>query len=120
MASAGSVKSCVQKLLREQGKPVVMVAHDRRHDRPIGVQLASDPIPTNYHVIKTFYPPKTLTAVQRFERMAKLFYKDTGFIAPGKDVPAEIGGDEYDRERRAAWDAWLNPSNSSPLQEPNK
>lgn len=41
-----------------------------------------------------------------FERMAEKFYAETGFIAPGRSVPLEMGGYNED-ERQAAWVAFF-------------
>lgn len=45
----------------------------------------------------------------RFERLAEAFYRETGLIAPGKDVAAAYGmaDDDYDR-RCSAWARWLD------------
>lgn len=43
-----------------------------------------------------------------FERLAEDFYRETGFIAPGKSVPLEMAATQHDDERRAAWRKWLN------------
>ncbi len=47
-----------------------------------------------------------MDANERFEYMAELFYKETGFMAPGKDSPAGMGA--TDREaRQAKWGKWI-------------
>jgi len=47
--------------------------------------------------------------LDRFERMAALFQKETGFMAPGKDSPAAgYAGEAHERERQEAWKAWSN------------
>jgi hypothetical protein len=51
-------------------------------------------------------PPSPEGANERFERIAAEFYEDTGYLRPGKDVPAAVGGESYDRERNAAWKIW--------------
>ena len=44
------------------------------------------------------------------ERAAEMFYRDTGFLAPGKAYPL---GMEYDDEkRRAAWNKWVERKNA--------
>lgn len=50
--------------------------------------------------------PEMLSATERYERDAAQFYDDTGFIAPGKDVPAAMGGESYET-RAGAFRAWL-------------
>ncbi len=45
--------------------------------------------------------------ISRFERIAAMFKRDTGFTAPGKDVsPAAYEGAERGRERDERWNAW--------------
>ena len=47
-----------------------------------------------------------------FETEAAAFRKATGFICPGKDIPAAMNPtDEYMRERRLAWEAWCDGRN---------
>lgn len=46
-----------------------------------------------------------MKANERFEYMAELFYKETGFMAPGKDSPAAFGVTDRD-ERDAKWKEW--------------
>ena len=50
-----------------------------------------------------------LDANERFEQLAKEFYADTGFMAPGKDYPAAAGNcPEADESyRQDVWHAWL-------------
>lgn len=46
--------------------------------------------------------------LEEFEDMAREFYEETGYLAPGKDFPAALAGDprgEYDT-RLAKWTAW--------------
>ncbi|KKL89662.1 hypothetical protein LCGC14_1912460, partial [marine sediment metagenome] len=42
----------------------------------------------------------------RYERLAKKFYKKTGMMAPGKDAPAAMGGPDP-RTREKAWNEFL-------------
>lgn len=42
----------------------------------------------------------------RYERLAEAFYNATGKMAPGKDVSAEMGGDDLD-ERVAMWRVFI-------------
>lgn len=44
--------------------------------------------------------------VQRFERIAEEFRRDTGFLRPGKSEPPGYAMDEV--ERQAAWEKWVN------------
>lgn len=46
-------------------------------------------------------------SVERFERLAAAFYRDTGGMMPGKDTPA--AGDQPDiEESRKKYDAWID------------
>lgn len=47
-----------------------------------------------------------MNANERFEYMAKLFYKETGLMAPGKDSPAAFGVTDRE-ERQIAWKEWV-------------
>lgn len=40
-----------------------------------------------------------------FEDIGDWFYRDTGYLRPGKSEPLECGG--RDEERQAAWEAWV-------------
>lgn len=46
-------------------------------------------------------------SVERFERLAEAFYRDTGLLAPGKDAPA-AGGQPDREERSEKYDAWID------------
>jgi hypothetical protein len=46
-------------------------------------------------------------SLERFERIASAFYRETGLLAPGKDAPA-AGGQPDHEERRARFDAWID------------
>lgn len=48
------------------------------------------------------------TALERFERLADEFYRETGLMAPGKSVPMEMGNVGYDEERHTRWRTWLD------------
>lgn len=41
-----------------------------------------------------------------FEEQAEVFYQETGYMRPGKDVPMEMARDDED-ERRAKYSAWV-------------
>lgn len=43
-------------------------------------------------------------AMGTFEDIGEWFYRDTGFLRPGKSEPLECGG--RDEERQAAWNEW--------------
>jgi hypothetical protein len=49
----------------------------------------------------------TEAPLERFERLAAEFHRDTGLLAPGKDAPAASGGFPTERERADRWTAWL-------------
>ena len=47
-----------------------------------------------------------MNANERFEYMAELFYKQTGYMAPGKDSPTVFG--VTDREKtQEVWKEWV-------------
>jgi hypothetical protein len=63
--------------------------------------------------------PEVASALERFERDAAAFHRDTGLLAPGKDQPAAMGGHPTDEERMAAWTAWLrNRAAAAPRSPP--
>jgi len=47
-----------------------------------------------------------MDANERFEKVAEEFFKDTGYMAPGKDVPAMVATEEYDTTRQLLWKVW--------------
>lgn len=49
--------------------------------------------------------------LETFERIAELFRRDSGMLAPGKDKAAALGGSPTDEERRTAWNAWRTRKN---------
>lgn len=46
------------------------------------------------------------TPLERFERLAERFHRETGLMAPGKDMPAAMGPVDHD-ERMSSWVDWL-------------
>jgi hypothetical protein len=52
-----------------------------------------------------------MTATERYEADAEAFYRETGFMAPGKDVPMAMGGQD-EQERRAAHERWIAARNA--------
>jgi len=46
------------------------------------------------------------TYLEAWEATAQAFYDYTGYLRPGKDVPAVLARDTYEEERKAAWDEW--------------
>lgn len=44
---------------------------------------------------------------EQFEQLAEQFYKETGFMAPGKDQPAELNGPSIG-VRAAEWEKWMD------------
>jgi hypothetical protein len=44
--------------------------------------------------------------LERFERVAEMFLRETGCMAPGKDVSAASGDAMTHEERRERWEAW--------------
>lgn len=47
-----------------------------------------------------------LSYSERFEEDAERFYKLTGYLAPGRSVPAAMASVGNDEERHVAWDEW--------------
>ena len=45
-------------------------------------------------------------AIEKFEREAKAFYRETGVMAPGKDVPCAIGGYDERQLRHKLFNMW--------------
>lgn len=43
---------------------------------------------------------------ERFDYQAERFYRETGFMAPGKSVPVEMSSSQRDEEREPAWRAF--------------
>mgnify|MGYP000890653391 CR=1 FL=1 len=56
-----------------------------------------------------------MTSTERYEQDAEAFYAATGYMAPGKDVPMAMGG-QNEAERRAAHEAWVVGRNRSQQQ----
>ena len=48
-----------------------------------------------------------MDANERFEYMADRFYKETGYMAPGKDSPAYFGGVDSIEKRTEMWQEWV-------------
>ena len=48
-----------------------------------------------------------MTSTARYEEDSERFYAETGYMAPGKDVPMAMGGQDED-ERRHAHIAWVD------------
>lgn len=55
---------------------------------------------------RDYLESSTLGYSERFERNAERFYRETGYMAPGKSMPLEMGGMFTDEERGIAWDTW--------------
>jgi len=49
--------------------------------------------------------------VARYDRLAEAFRRETGLMAPGKDIPAACGGDDDDETRMRRWIDWLKARN---------
>lgn len=56
--------------------------------------------------LRRYLSQSEMSHTERFDRSAERFYRETGFMAPGKSVPMEMAGGWDDDERGAAWDAW--------------
>ena len=44
---------------------------------------------------------------EMFESLAIEFKQDTGFLAPGKDIPMRENNPQKESERFIAWKAWI-------------
>lgn len=52
--------------------------------------------------------PEAESALERFERLAEEYHRETGLWPPGKDRPAAAGSDGItDMERATRWQLWL-------------
>jgi len=51
---------------------------------------------------------------EQYEQLAAEFYRDTGMMAPGKDVPAAMGCIWSPRERFEKWNEWLTHRKAQP------
>lgn len=56
--------------------------------------------------VKGYLEASTLGYTDRYERAAEEFYRETGYMAPGKSVPMEMAGSFSEEDRSAAWDEW--------------
>lgn len=43
---------------------------------------------------------------EHYEEIAEAFRRDTGLMAPGKDVAAAVGNDASSEDRRKTWNEW--------------
>lgn len=48
-----------------------------------------------------------MNANEKFEIVADLFYRDTGFLRPGKSLPMEMCSTESEQRRQTAWEQWV-------------
>ena len=53
----------------------------------------------------------------RFETIAAEFYRDTGFLRPGKSEPMEMRSVDHDKRRRDAWYRWSAARNAKIAQQ---
>ena len=56
--------------------------------------------------LEQFFERPGENSIERFERIAEQFHRETGIMAPGKDVSA-AGGQPDREERRERYDAWV-------------
>jgi hypothetical protein len=58
--------------------------------------------------LRDYLASSALGYSERFEQNAERFYRETGYMAPGKSVPLEMGGSGMfsDEQRGEAWDTW--------------
>jgi len=48
-----------------------------------------------------------LDEIKKFEEKAERFYKETGYLAPGKSVAPAMASCSYEEERQEAWKKWI-------------
>jgi hypothetical protein len=71
-------------------------------------ELARDPAPNSPQDLGARLPEPEESPLERFERLAEAFRKETGIWPPGKDRPAAMGSDGIpDAERMDLWTDWL-------------
>lgn len=54
-------------------------------------------------------------SLDSLERLASEFYCDTGYLAPGKDIPPAIDSDAYRAERQQRWNKWAKGKHDTRL-----
>jgi hypothetical protein len=54
-----------------------------------------------------------LDPLEHFEAIGEMFYKDTGFLRPGKSEPMECYSEGREEERRKFWEAWVIEKNQA-------
>ena len=61
-----------------------------------------------------------MNVLEKWEQEAEAFYQATGYLRPGKDVPAAMNpSDEYMEQRRLAWFAWCAARTYAELEGSN-
>jgi hypothetical protein len=71
-------------------------------------ELAREPAPNSPQDLGARLPEPEESPLERFERLAEAFRKETGIWPPGKDRPAAMGSDGIsDAERMDLWTDWL-------------
>jgi hypothetical protein len=59
-----------------------------------------------------------MNANDDFELVAALFHKETGYLAPGKNVSLAEWSEEYEAKRQTAWREFINKARVIPPREP--
>lgn len=84
----------------------------------MGTTVSNTPItamtPTDRETLQWMADRYDMSATARYEQDAETFYAATGLMAPGKDVPMAMGGQD-EQERRLAWDLWVQNRNRRQL-----
>jgi hypothetical protein len=99
------------------GKPAQELACDAIRVLPMLFDVAAQPLAPSIHTSETLvealqsvtdlFAREGESSLDRFERLAAMFHKDTGFVAPGKDAPAAGSMQPDPDELRRAYDDWF-------------
>lgn len=54
-----------------------------------------------------FFAQSDENSIDRFERIAAIYYQETGRLAPGKDISAAAADDTSYEKRRELYDEWV-------------
>lgn len=50
--------------------------------------------------------------ISDFDTIAEMFYRETGYLRPGKDYPVGMGGETVRKEAADAWNVWVDRKNA--------
>lgn len=89
------------------GEPVRYAVAQFIDDRDVHLIVAAPDLYEALNGLEPLFGRPHENSLERFERIAAQFYRETGFLAPGKDAPA-AGGQPDIEERRQRYDAWID------------